>query len=274
MEEIATSLVVFGRGSLLKTLFDRRVSVKGKSIGVKSISFPNLQSQPIRFKVRIQDRRGDVHTILLPPNRWVRSDDLIFAIFEGLNDLFESLDTSNQQTYIINRENLDDGITDYTDMTKPRFKSNMSYGTFATSIFYGDSGLKIIRARSRSPHDDVFTLLKEDALISSDGDRFAHSLHELNKPENSQDKESTITESVYVFCDAIKPSYVGEVKKSLLDVVDMTFFGDNASYFSNSNIQFHKFAVDELVQINFTLQSIDGVSVNFDNPVVIHLSIK
>jgi len=274
MEELATSLVVFGRGTLLKTLFDRRVSVKGKSIGVKSISFPNLQSQPIRFKVRIQDQKGDVHIILLPPNRWVRSDDLIFAIFEGLNDLFESLDTSNQQTYIINRENPDVGITDYTNMTKPRFKSNTSYGVFATSILYGDSGLKIVRAGSRSLHDDVFTLLKEDAVISSDNDRFAYSLHELNKPENSQDKESTITESVYLFCDAIKPSYVGEVKKALLDVVDMTYFGDNASYFSNSNIQFHKFAVDELVQINFTLQSTDGVSVNFDNPVVIHLTIK
>ena len=274
MEELAASLVIFGRGNLLKTLFDRRVSVKGKSIGVKSISFPNLQSQPIRFKVRIQDRKGDVHIILLPPNRWVRSDDLIFAIFEGLSNLFESLDTSSQQTYIINRENPDVGITDYTNTTKPRFKSNISYGTFATSIFYGDSGLKIIHARSGSPHDDVFTLLKEDALISNDGDRFAYSLHELNKPENAQDKESAITESVYVFCDAIKPSYVGEVKKPLLDVVDMTYFGDNASYFSNSNIQFHKFVVDELVQINFTLQSIDGVSVNFDNPVVIHLTIK
>ena len=88
MEELAASLVIFGRGNLLKTLFDRRVSVKGKSIGLKSISFPNLQSQPIRFKVRIQDRKGDVHIILLPPNRWVRSDDLIFAIFEGLSNLF------------------------------------------------------------------------------------------------------------------------------------------------------------------------------------------
>jgi len=273
MEEIATSLVVFGRGSLLKTLFDRRVSVKGKSIGVKSISFPNLQSQPIRFKVRIQDRKGDVHTVLLPPSRWVRSDDLIFAIFEGLNDLFKALDSINQQTYIINRENLDVGVTDYTNRIKPRFKSNMSYGILATSIFYGDSGLKIIRPRATS-HDDVFSLLKEDMLISSDDARFAYSLHKLNEPENVQEKRSTITEPVYVFCDAIKPSYLGEVKKPLLDVVDMTYFGDNANYFSNSNIQFHKFAVDELVQINFTLQSIDGVSVNFDNPVVIHLSIK
>ena len=37
MEELAASLVIFGRGNLLKTLFDRRVSVKGKSIGLKSV---------------------------------------------------------------------------------------------------------------------------------------------------------------------------------------------------------------------------------------------
>ena len=67
-----------------------------------------------------------------------------------------------QQTYsyIINRENPDVGITDYR---KPRFKSNMSYGTLATSMFYG---LKIIRARV-TPHDDVFSLLKEDYVFSS-----------------------------------------------------------------------------------------------------------
>ena len=70
-----------------------------------------------------------------------------------------------QQTYsyIINRENPDVGITDYR---KPRFKSNMSYGTLATSMFYDDSGLKIIRARV-TPHDDVFSLLKEDYVFSS-----------------------------------------------------------------------------------------------------------
>ena len=54
-------------------------------------------------------------------------------------------------------------------------------------------------------------------------------------------------------------------------MVIMTYFGIDANYFSNANIQFHEFAVDELIEINFYFQSVDGAPIVFDEPVVIHL---
>ena len=54
-------------------------------------------------------------------------------------------------------------------------------------------------------------------------------------------------------------------------MVIMTYFGIDANYFSNANIQFYEFSVDELIEINSYFQSVDGAPIVFDEPVVIHL---
>ena len=211
MDELNTSLIVSGRGGLVKTFFDRPVSVQGKSIGVKSVSFPNLESQPIRYKVKIKDSRGVSHTLSLPPYKWEWSDDLMYAIYQVLSDLYESLDASNQQTYIINQETPDIEITNFR---KPQFQLGGIHRPY-TSISYGDSGLKILHTGIFASHDDVFSLLKGGEAHSDDG-RFAYRPHELKQPEAPQ-KESAVTEPVYLYCDAIKPSYVGRVKRRIIE---------------------------------------------------------
>ena len=60
----------------------------------------------------------------------------------------------------------------------------------------------------------------------------------------------------------------------MLDVIKMTYFGQNSYYFSNSSIQFHEFSVEELKEINFHFQSFDGSLIEFEDPVVLHLEIR
>lgn len=264
MDEIKTSLIVLGRGEIIKTSFDRPVSVQGKSIGLKSVSFPNIEPPPIRYKFRVLDSRGKKHILTLPPYRWVVSDELMGAIYEALLELYERLDTANQQTYII-----DESEVEVTNIRKPHFMpARMSRRGF-TAIYYGDSGLKIV-PRKWAPDDDVFSILKNSESFSDDT-RFAYRAHEITLPE--PDLKLT-TEPAFLFCDAIKPTYIGDLKRRVLDVVDVTYSGNNGRYFSNSTIQFHEFAVDKLMDISFYFLSIYDGTLNFIDPVVIHLIVK
>ena len=274
MDELETSLIVSGRGSHIKAIFTDTVSVQGKSIGVKSVSFPNRESQSRfpRYKVRVRDSGGKVHTLSLPPYEWYWSEDLMRAIFGVLIDFYDGLD---QQTYIIDKES-----SNIRDPRKPWYNSKvLSRGKQqASTINYGDSGLKILRSspdRFWSPEDDVFHLLKDTNLLEDNDIMLSYRIHFFESPEPTPITETLqpVTEPVFLFCDAVKPSYVGGVKKRVLDLVDMTYDAHNAAFFSNTCIQFHKFAVDAITQINFYFQTNDGVQLNFDDPVVIHLLI-
>ena len=275
MDELETSLIVSGRGSHIKAIFTDTVSVQGKSIGVKSVSFPNRESQSRfpRYKVRVRDSRDKVHTLSLPPYEWYWSEDLMRAIFGVLIDFYDGLD---QQTYIIDKES-----SNIRDPQKPWYHSKvMSRGKQqASTINYGDSGLKILRSspdRFWSPEDDVFHLLKDTNLLEDNDIMLSYRIHFFESPEPTPitDTLEPVTEPILLFCDAVKPSYVGGVKKRVLDLLDMTYVAHNASFYTNRRIQFHEFAVNELMQINFYFQSIDGVLLNFDDPVVVHLQIR
>jgi hypothetical protein len=80
-------------------------------------------------------------------------------------------------------------------------------------------------------------------------------------------------EPVYVYCDAIKPTYINNAKRRILDVVTMA--SEGASFYSDLKTQFHEFAVDALSQIEFYFKAPDeNIPIFFDDLVVIHLTIK
>ena len=276
MDELETSLIVSGRGKLIKAIFADTVSVQGKSIGVKSVCFPNRESQSRfpRYKVRVRDSRGKVHTLSLPPHEWVWSEEIMRAIFGVLIDFYDSLD---DQTYIIDEE-----TSNIREPRKPWYTPSRELGRGrdrASTINYGDSGLKILRSspdRFWLPEDDVFSLLDNASLLEDNDTMLSYRIHFFDSPEPTPitDMLQPATEPIFLFCDAVKPTYIGGVKMRVLDLVDMTYVAHNASFFSNRCIQFHEFAVDELMQINFYFQTNDGVQLNFDDPVVIHLVIR
>ena len=261
METLSTSFIVSGRGDVIKTMFDRPVSVRGKSIRVKSVKFPVPQHQPIRYKFLVKDSSGTTHTLSLPPKNWYWSEDILRAMYIVLCDLFESLDS--RETYVIDEY----GDVDATKPSKPRFVSSRTALPF-TAIYYGDSGLKIVP--DLSPQS-VFLLLEERESRSNDK-RLAYTPH-VPYESTAQEVEHELdsTEAVYLFCDAIRPIYFGKTKRQILDVVKMSRDGN---YFSNAWGEFHDFAVDVLMQISFYFQTMDGVVISFDDPVVVHFLIR
>ena len=268
MDEIETSLLVSGTGRSVSVMFDRPVSVKGKSIGIKSASFVNMKTKVTDYKVRVLDSTGVMHTLSLPRFRWVSTDQLMGAIFKAFIKLYEVLMKSSYKT---NPENIPSNIQ------RPSFVPAISApGIYYTAIHYGNSGLEIVPG-SWSTEDDVFSLLRPE-FSRSDSRKFAYVDHKIKYPNADDGSEGTplhlIAEPVFLFCDTIKPTYVGNTKQQVLDVIKMTYFGQNSYYFTNSSIQFHEFSVDELKETNFFFQSFDGNLIEFDDPVVLHLEIR
>ena len=268
MDEIETSLIASGTGRSVSVMFDESISVKGKSIGIKSASFVNVKTKVIGYKLRVLDSTGVMHTLSLPRFRWISTDQLMGAMFKAFIVLYETLMKSKYKT---NPENIPSNIH------RPSFSPAIATpGVYYTAIYYGNSGLEIVPG-SWSTKDDVFSLLRPE-FSRSDSDKLAYVDHEIRYPNGEDGSEETsrhlLDEPVYLFCDAIKPTYMGKTKQQVLDVIKMTYFGQNSYYFTNSNIQFHKFSVDELIEINFSFQSLEGSFVEFDYPVVLHLGIR
>ena len=268
MDEIETSLLVSGTGRSVSVMFDRPVSVKGKSIGIKSASFVNMKTKVTDYKVRVLDSTGVMHTLSLPRFRWASTDQLMGAIFKAFIKLYEVLMKSSYKT---DPENIPSSIQ------RPLFVPAISApGIYYTAIHYGNSGLEIVPG-SWSTEDDVFSLLRPE-FSRSDSRKFACVDHKIKYPNADDGSEGIplhlIAEPVFLFCDTIKPTYVGNTKQQVLDVIKMTYFGQNSYYFTNSSIQFHEFSVDELKEINFFFQSFDGNLIEFDDPVVLHLEIR
>ena len=277
MDELKTSLVVSGRGKLMKATFDKPVSVQGKSIGVKSVSFPKTEdtSHHVRYKVRVRDSTGVIHTLSLPPSEWQFSDNILRAIFDVLLELYESLETPDREIYIIEEE-----TSPIRDSRKPWYSGLSNFGLISrqkSTIHYGTSGLRILTTSpgrvSWFAVDDVFELLRGERLIENNDQELSYFMHAVKLPEPDPDTIALqpLTETVFLYCDAIKPTYVRRVKERILDSINRTYSG---SYFSNSCIQYHEFAVDELMHISFYFQTVDGIVLNFDDPVVIHFSIQ
>ena len=83
MEGIEKSLILSGRGKSVSIMFDRPVSVKGKSIGIKSASFVNAKTKVLSYKVRAIDSEGVMHNLSLPRFKWTTSDQLMGVIFKA-----------------------------------------------------------------------------------------------------------------------------------------------------------------------------------------------
>lgn len=265
MDLMETSLIVTGRGGFIKTSFECPVSVRGKSIGIKSINFPAARPRAVRYNFAVKDSMGTLHILTLPSHLWVWSDDLIKAMYIALYELNESLVASDQQTYVIDRES--DNV-EIINRSKPKFSRHSS------SIFYNDSGLKIVS--DHLLNKSVFSLLKE-SRNRSDRNKFSYANHLLESPEleNFVVSKEGSKEPVYVYCDAIRPTYINSVKRRVLDVVTMAYGGIESSFYSDLKTQFHEFAVDELSQIEFYFKTPDdNIPIFFDNLVVIHLTIK
>ena len=268
MDDVKTSLIASGRGKYISTKFDRPVSVKGKSIGIKSASFVNVKTKIIQYKVRVLESTGVMHTLLLPPFRWVTTDQLMGAIFKAFMQLYEVLMETKYKT---NPENIPSNIE------TPSFKPAIATpGVYYTAIYYGNSDLKIVPG-SWSIEDDVFSLLRPE-YSRSDNSKLAYVDHKIRYPSAADGSEGTplhlITEPVFLFCDSIKPTYIGKTKHQVVDVIKMTYFGENTYYFANSSIQFHEFSVDQLIEINFFFRSFDGELIEFDDPIVLHLEVR
>ena len=268
MEEIEKSLILSGKGKSVSVMFDRPVSVKGKSIGIKSASFVNVKTIVMSYKVRVLDSDGVTHNLSLPRLRWTSTDQLMGAIFKAFIALYETLLKTKYKT---NPEKISSNIE------RPSFRPAMATpGIYYTAIYYGNSGLEIVPG-SWSTEDDVFSLFRPE-YSRSDSNKLAYVDHKINYPDANDGSEGTplhlLDEPVLLFCDTIKPTYFGKTKQQVLDVIKMTYFGQNSYYFSNSSIQFHEFSVDELKEINFNFKSFDGGLIEFDDPVVLHLEIR
>ena len=268
MEDIEKSLILSGRGKSVSVLFDRPVSVKGKSIGIKSASFVNVKTKVVSYKVRVIDSEGVIHNLSLPRFRWTSTDQLMGAIFKAFIVVYETLMKSKYKT---SPEKIPSNIE------RPSFRPAIATpGVYYTAIYYGNSGLEIVPG-SWSTEDDVFSLFRPE-FSRSDSNKLAYVDHQIKYPDANDGSEGTplhlIDEPVFLFCDTIKPTYFGKSKQQVLDVIKMTYFGQNSYYFSNSSIQFHEFSVDELKEMNFHFQSFDGSLIEFDNPVVLHLEIR
>lgn len=264
MHDLETSLVVLGTDTLITTSFDRPISVAGKSIGVKSVGFPQIDPIPVlvKYKFRVLDSTGNIHTLKLRANKWETSDQLIQAMFGEINNLFDKLDLGNQEKFYFG-----DVVPEIIE--KPLFFKNVGMDLL-TVIYYGSSGLKIKDDGDSLSNDSVFSLLK-NRFSSNDDSQFAYSNHFLKQ---SEDPPLETIVPVFLFCDVIKPTYTGNVKRRILDVVHAPHSETGRSYFTNSSIQFHKFSVDKVLHINFYFQYLDGTVLNFSEPVVIHLMIQ
>jgi hypothetical protein len=263
MDLMETSLIITGRGAFIRSSFDKPISVKGKLIGIKSVNFPAPRPRPVHYHFTVRDSKGALHTLKLPAHLWIWSDDLLKAMYMELHKLYESLAASNQQTYIIDQNSEDVEIISHNE---PR------YSRQSNSIFYKESGLKIVS--EKLPHKSVFLLLKE-SYNRSDGRKFSYMTHLLNSPEvvNFKASKEGEKEPVYVYCNAIKPTYINNAKQRILDVVTMA--GEGTSFYSDLKTQFHEFAVDELSQIEFYFKAPEEyIPIFFDDLVVIHLTIK
>ena len=227
MEGIEKSLILFGRGKSVSVMFDRPVSVKGKSIGIKSASFVNVKTKVISYKVRVLDTEGVTHNLSLPRFRWTSTDQLMGAIFKAFIELYETLMKSKYKRY---PENIRSSIE------RPSFSPAIATpGVFYTAIHYGNSGLEIVPG-SWTPEDDVFSLFRPE-FSRSDSNKLAYVDHEIIYPNADDGSEGTplhlIDEPVFLFCDTIKPTYFGKTKQQVLDVIKMTYYGQNSYYFSN-----------------------------------------
>ncbi|KAL5268890.1 hypothetical protein ACHWQZ_G002653 [Mnemiopsis leidyi] len=220
MDEIETSLIVSGRGRSVSVMFDRPVSVKGKSIGIKSVSFVNEKTKVISYKVRVLDSMGVIHTLSLPRFRWVSTDQLMGAIYKAFSILYETLMNSNYET---NPEIIPSRIQ------RPSFKPAIATpGIYYTAIYYGNSGLKIVPG-SWSTDDDVFTLFRPE-FSRSDNDKLAFVDHVIEYPNADDGSEGKplhlMAEPVFLLCDTIRPTYVGKTKQqassTATDVADYT----------------------------------------------------
>lgn len=268
MHEINDSLIVIGKGSIITTSFDRPLSVAGKSIAVKSVGFNSIddETEYIRYKVRVVDSKDVIHTLSLPNSLWLTSDELVQAIFDEFNNLYEKLNAGEQRTYIVG----DDGVE---KIYKPTFRPHQGAASI-TAINYFNSGFRIKDDGYYPSEDNVFSLLKSTHSISDDR-RFGYRSHALKRPpKKSITRAPKKSSPVLLFCDAIRPTYTNGVKRRILDVLHHPPSNDDNRYCSNSIVQFHKFSVENLMNISFYFQHIDGTILNFKRPIVIHLIVQ
>ena len=262
MNELETSLVILGTGSTITTAFDSPVSVKGKKIGVKSIAFPDVKTfyNFIRYKVRVEDSKGKIHTLTLPPYRWVDSNNLMQAIFDELMNLYSRIGHTSNQSYLIDDFRIN-------NINKP----SIAYRPLTTIIYYGSSGLRIKSDGSYPVKDDALSLFVRTASRSNET-RFGYTQHELKQKNNITVEESPFP--TFLLCDAIKPTYLGGFKRRVLDVVQIPGSKTIIKHFSNSQINLHDFSVDTLMHITFCFQNLQGDLIGFENNVIIHLIVR
>ena len=262
MDVVETSLVAIGEGSIITSSFDRPVSVIGKRIALKSIAFSEFDTlyKTIRYKFRVVDSKGVIHTLTLRANQWVYSDNLLQAIFDEFNNLYLRLRHSNQ-SYLIDDANI-------RNLSGPYISIRSEFQ--ATAIHYSNSGLKIKTGGFYDDKDNVFSLF-DAAASRSNENRFAYMPHILTQPKVSPHKD---TLPAILLCDAIKPTYMGDFKRRVLDVVHFPGSKERDKSIVNTLTNFHDFSVDTLMNITFCFQTLQGTLLNFSGPVVIHLIVK
>lgn len=285
MEELDSSVLVYGVGDIITTSFDRPISVKNKALALKSIMFSgsrsgNNGSPLLRYRFLVEDNTQTVHSLYLPLRRWqyYETNELMEAIYNALLDLAKQL---NSEIYIVDRE------TDESFHAKlPRFIPG--YGRQYPTIDYLNSGLKIVHSQYTifssdwSRPDNVWRLFFNNDL-SNNSRRLVYSNTTLNVPgsgdggEGSSDDSTTTAQddAIFIFCNVVKPSYFGNVKERILDLININFpNGDGVTTFINNNLLFHKFSVDELQNLEFYFLTIDGALLSFVGKIVLHLVVK
>ena len=237
MVEINTSLTVVGKGQFIGTSFERPLTVKGKSIGLKSVSFGEEQKLN-RYSFHVRDEYGDVHKLFLRPYFYQFSDDVMDAMFEAM---LEFCMKTNKQPPKLSKFTL-------------------------TVIHYGESGLRVVQMKNKL-NENVLNRFRGKYDRSNDN-RFAYVPHEIEAQQETELPDEPHSKPVLLFCDVIKPTYINGVERQLLDVIE------TGGYFKNTVIQFHQFLVDKLMHISFYFQTVDGETISFATPAVIHLIVK
>ena len=281
MEELDTSIIVTGVGNDITTSFEQPITVKGKALALRSITFSGKRKSDSgnllrRYSFKVRDGSENIHTLFLPPRRWQDHEvnELMEAIYNALLDLAKKL---NRSEYYIH------GEEEIVDLKLPHFTPGTLSPLQYPTIRYLRSGLNIIDVHIpeltlnwRSP-DSVWNLF-EPSDISATKSRLIFTGSRLNVDDSDSEDEHGIElqeDALYIFCNAIKPSFFGPIKERILDLVCVTLPNQDAIIsFTNNNLLFHEFSVDELERLQFYFIKIDGSLFRFSGRITLHLSVK
>ena len=260
MDVIGNSLIVSGHGDVITAIFDAPLKVAGKKIGLKSLSYPelDLKVEP-KYKFRVVDTLGlnKNHELALPHLTFQTTDEVVYWMHLRMLDLFDKL-----------------GYNRHSESIHPPVYLGRSNQRQMSSIKMKNSGFKILDEPhdSWAPEEHLVGIMQDlNMLINNNNNEFRVRNEPIELP-----LKKTQGALCYLFCNVIKPTFINALKRQILDSVYLVSLRD-VNQIKNDTILFHKFAVDEILSISFYAQTPNGKLIDFGedrHPFVAHLIIE